>query len=73
MDKIKCLNCKENAQELYLQSQYHIYLHNKHNFITFLPRRNQKKVTKNNPQFKSPCIKVCYCDKCKLVWFHLDD
>ena len=71
MDKIKCLNCKENAEELYLQSQSHIYLNNKNNFITFLPRKNQKQVTKNGN--KSPCIKVYYCKKCNLVWFHLED
>lgn len=72
MKEIKCLNCNENAHELFLQSQYHIYLNDVNKFITFLPRKNQKKITKNSHN-KSPYIKVYYCEKCKLVWFHIDD
>ena len=70
--KIKCLHCRENAQELYLQSQYHIYLSDRRNFLTFLSRKNKKQVTGYN-YTKSPGIKVFYCKNCNLVWFYIDE
>lgn len=73
MNRIKCLNCKENAHELYLQSQHHIYLNDRNNFLTFIPKKNQKQVSKTGYKLKSPSIKVYYCENCNLVWFHLND
>lgn len=67
MNEIKCLKCNKKVEELYLQSQYHIYLSSQNNFLTFLPRKNQKRITKLGN--KSPCIKVNYCKNCHLIWF----
>ena len=73
MNEIKCLNCHENAQELYLESQYHIHLTNKKYFLTVIPRKNRMQVTKSDNGRYAPSIKVCYCQNCNLVWFYTDE
>ena len=75
MKEIKCIKCNGDAQELYLDSQYHISLTDKQHFLSVIPRNNTKQITKNGEGFgfKAPSIKVCYCDHCQLVWFHLDE